>query len=100
MQFIATGAPAPADLIDAVLLSKRKGKGGGAYVREVSYSYHIGADHPQGVRHGALCWDIPYTPSEIYAGDLVLVVYDPADPDRNELDRFDARQADRLWLMA
>jgi hypothetical protein len=41
-----------------------------------------------------------FRPGEIKEKDVILVVYDAADPARRELDFFDARQADRLRLLS
>jgi hypothetical protein len=47
-----------------------------------------------------LTWNIPYQAGEINLGDVVLVIHDADKPGKNEIDRFDARQGDRLLLLA
>jgi hypothetical protein len=51
-------------------------------------------------RRHDLRWSALYKPGEIEVGDVMLVAYDPAAPDQHVIDRFDARQEDRLRLLA
>lgn len=88
-------------VIDAVEIAK--GRRGGEIVRRMRYRYAVG---PQGseqlfnVDLDGIFQTWSYLPGDIREGEIVLVAYDPQNPERHEIDRFDARRGDRLRLLA
>ncbi len=96
VKLIEEGSPA-LGVIDHVEVGRgRKGK---AYITFLVYTFQTGEEPNRLVHHGELRRVSLYAPGEVKPGDRVLILYDPDDPTRNEIDRFDARQADRLRLM-
>jgi hypothetical protein len=84
-------------VIDEVEL--HEGKKGSKFVHAVRYTYLTEEDGEPLLQVGELLGMVPYLPGELREGEVVVVVYDPDNPDRNEIDRFDARQEDRLQLL-
>jgi hypothetical protein len=97
VQLIAEGSPA-LGLIDHVEIGQ--GRKGRRFIRFLRYSFLIDEGGTRSVRHAELRPSVLYHPGEVSPGDLVLVVYDPSNPACHEIDRFDARQDDRLRLLA
>jgi hypothetical protein len=87
VRLIAEGSPA-LGMIDEVEVTR--GRKGSVHVASVRYMYPVETGHTRQIYHGELRGRFLYAPGEVSAGDRVLVVYDPDDPTRSEIDRFDA----------
>jgi hypothetical protein len=94
VQLVAEGRPA-LGIINDVTIERHKAT---KYVGLLTYSYWRDEGGQEPVRCEAEVWRPPYVPGEIEPGEIVLVLYDPADPGRSEIDRFDVRSADRIRL--
>jgi hypothetical protein len=98
VRLLAEGVPA-LGVIDAVnvRVPRRKGKG---FIEAVRYSFLLEQGGEKQLREGELTAPVLFRPGEIKEKDVIVVVCDAADPDRHELDCFDARRADRLRLLS
>ncbi len=96
VRLIADGLPALGRIQTVEIDFAPSGLGPLPYVKAVHYSYQI---HTGAILHAKLT-SHRYSLGDIKEGDPVLVIYDPADPFRTEIDRFDARRADRMRLVA
>ncbi len=96
VRLIAEGSPALAMIDCLEIVTGRKGR----FINIFGYTFQSQEGGATKVRNKRIRWFIPYQVGEINLGDVVLVIYDPKDPDRHEIDRFDARKADRLELLA
>jgi hypothetical protein len=97
LRLIAEGSPALA-VIDC--LDIHPGRKGRKYIGILGYEFQIQVNGVKNVQRKQLTWDIPYEIGEINLGQVVLVIYDPDDPDKSEIDRFGAREEDLLELQA
>jgi hypothetical protein len=97
VRLLAEGVPA-LGAIDAVNVRvPRKGK---RFIESVRYSFLLEQGGEKQLREGELVSPVLFRPGEIKEKDVILVVYNAADPDRHEVDCFDARRADRLRLLS
>jgi hypothetical protein len=97
VRLIAEGAPALA-VIDRVEVSRTRK--GAEFLSSLKYTFLMEQNGEKQLCEAESKGIVPYLLGEVKAGDMVLVVYDPSDTVRQEIDRFDARREDRLRLLA
>jgi hypothetical protein len=93
------GGTATLGIIDQVEIRRGRGKSRGErYVYAIRYMFETTENGEPLLRMGERL-NVPYLPGEVFEGEVVVVVYDPNDPSRSEIDGFDARQEDRFRLL-
>lgn len=94
---IESGTPALGVVEEVGIVESRRGA---RSMESLRYRFLIETDGRQQMRNEKVKLNLAIKLSEIEVGDLILVVYDPADPARHEIDFFQARQEDRSRLVA
>jgi hypothetical protein len=96
VRLIAEGTPV-LGIIDAVEVGYQKKR---AFVRRLVYSYLATDGVQPEVHHAALSSNVPYAPGEVAVGETIVVVLDPHERSRHEIDCFGARDEDKTRLLA